>query len=351
MDTDMVKSIKHIRTRVHSKLSKHSVEAEELKDSPRKNKPREKTKKELATEMEYVKKNGTARIKLKMKILFTGCSFIVSRLESTVPAVEDFLVSVNVQNSLMSDQQLSDLNPISIKLEKICEMPDDPISYTELREKCYPTYCAYSLFNHPTHQTEGLLQEKNIYLNDTNVYLAGLIERQQLLEFLHSTPFEIEVHDRNRKPVQRVAQKACLFGNDPVDDSISKVNSVASKHTIHNPFETRSKFWDPFGVAKLDLHEIALGKKLLEFYVPVLPCAAPDVLGKNSNKKSSNTKQIGNEDTPMQAGAFLESNTYLYAKITLAKPLFQNKTHRPQMISNNEPKVNIKYKSTIFILF
>ena len=35
-----------------------------------------------------------------------------------------------------------------------------------------------------------------------------------------------------------------------MDENISSVNAVASQKTLYNPFETRNKFWDPYGVGK-----------------------------------------------------------------------------------------------------
>ena len=79
LDTEMVKSIKHIRNsekkRPKSKaLSKNEsqFDIDSARQFKKQSKIREKTKKELAAEMEYVKKNGCARIKLKMKVLFSG---------------------------------------------------------------------------------------------------------------------------------------------------------------------------------------------------------------------------------------------------------------------------------------
>lgn len=159
-------------------------------------------------------------------------------------------------------------------------------------------------------------------------------------EFLHQAPFELEIHDRDRKAVRHQPLKPCLFGNDAVDDQISSVNSVASKHTLYNPFETKDKRWDPYGVAKLNLYELVLGKKLVEFFVPVLPCIAPDVLGRNATKISSNTKVLGNDDSPMSVGQYLDCNTHLNVKITVAKPLFEYKKTRSH---KNDKTVGMKF--------
>ena len=288
----------------------------------RQNKVREKTKKELAAEMEYVRKNGVTRVKLKMKVLFSGESYLGGRIEEPTSTIDDCIISINLENSLMSDAQLYDLNPLTIKIDKLSNMPDKPVGFSDLRQHCLPVYCSYNFMNYPLHKTEDIAQEKNIFYNDMNVFLAGLLNKQELHEFLHSAPFEIEIHDRDRRPVTKEGLKACLFGNDEIDEHISNVSTVAAKQTVYNPFAIKSKNWDPFGVARLHLYDLVMGKRLLEFFVPILPCTAPDVLGRNAVKNSSNTKRLDNEDAPMQAGAFLDFNSHLNVTITTAKPLF-----------------------------
>lgn len=82
LDMDMVKSVKHLRNsekkRPRSKTlgNKNSNLESSRKSNRHQSKLREKTKKELAAEQEFVKKNGVARIKLKMKILFSGESYL-----------------------------------------------------------------------------------------------------------------------------------------------------------------------------------------------------------------------------------------------------------------------------------
>ncbi len=339
----MIKSLKHIRNAAKRPKSKTTKKSSELTDDSKislKKLP-QKSKRELAAEAEFIKKNGVARVKLKMKILFAGYTCLASRMIETTSTIEDCLVSINLENSFMSEQQLVDLNPLSIIIQKSTNMPNDPVTYNELKEKCEPAYCSYSFFKQTIYRTLGIAQEENLYFNDINVYLTGLMNRDELNEFLCGMPFEIEIHDRNRKPVEKESQKECLFGNDELDENISNINSIASKQTIHNPFETKQKCWDPFGLARLNLYEFVLGKKLIEYFVPVLPCAAPDALGRNANKISSNTKSLGDEDVPMQAGSFLDSNTHLNVKISVAKPLFDHKSSRSYRLSNDENIVSI----------
>jgi hypothetical protein len=323
--TNNIKSMKlnDIRNKNLSKLSMSSSSNFETKIAKQRTRGKEKSKKELAAELDFIKKNGATRLKLKMKVLFSGIPYYMSRLEDSTATIHDCFLTIAVENNLMSEQQLYDLNPFSIKIEKISDMPNMPNSFKELNEKCERAYCSYNFFKYPLYKTIELEQNKHLYFNDINVFLIGLLNKEQLKEFFDSTTFEIDVHDRDRKPIQEHIVKPCLFGNDAVDGQISSVNSCTSKHTLHNPFEAKSKSWDPYGVAKLNLYEFVLGKRLIEFFVPVLPCNAPDALGRPQDKNTKNEKTIVQLDSSIQAGSFLESNTHLSVRLTVAKPLLE----------------------------
>ncbi len=331
LDTEMVKSIKHLRNSEKNRPKSNRAAKESQfgklssRKSNRQSNNREKTKKEMAAEQDYIKKNGVARLQLRMKILFSGESYIAARITETTPTIGDCILSVQLENSLMSDDQLYDLNPMTIKVEKLTNMPNKPVPFNELKENCLPVYCSYQFFKQPLYRTESLVHSTNLFYYDINVFLLGLLDIQELHEFLHSSSFEIEVHDRDRKPVTKETLKACLFGNDINDENISSTTTAASKHTRHNPFDVQLKNWDPYGIARLNLHDLVMGKKLVEFFVPVLPCMAPDVLGRSVGKATQKSKKIDSENAPIQAGHFLDCNTHLNVKITTAKPVFHAK--------------------------
>jgi hypothetical protein len=109
-------------------------------------KTREKTKKELINEIEEIRKNGVTHLRLKMKVLFTGSKTITVRLDKPLSTLEDCFVTISVENSLMSNQQLEALNPLMIKIEKLCDLPDTPVKIETLKSKCAPVYCSYTFF-------------------------------------------------------------------------------------------------------------------------------------------------------------------------------------------------------------
>ncbi len=128
-----------------------------------------------------------------MKCLFSGIPYYMARLEDSTSTMHDCLLTVAVENSLMSDQQLYELNPFSIKIEKLTDMPNAPNSYKELNEKCEQAFCSYNFFKHPLYKTIELNQDRHLYFNDLNVFLVGLLDKEELKEFFDATTFEIEV--------------------------------------------------------------------------------------------------------------------------------------------------------------
>lgn len=334
----MVKSVKNLRNTEKKPMAKGKAFSKGTESqfdidtsrsvNKRQSKIKEKSKKEIAAEMEYVKKNGTAQVKLKMKVLFSGESYLGARISEPISTVEDCIISINLENSLMSENQLYDLNPLTIKIEKLTNMPQKPVNFPELKERCFPVYCSYSFFQQPLYRTEGILHEKNIFYHDVNVFLLGLLNKEELHQFLHGSPFEIEVHDRDRRAKAKETMKPCIFGNDINDENISNVLSSTGKTTsVHNPYDKRITNWDPYGIARLDLYDLVMDKKLIEFFVPVLPCPIPDILGRNSIKNGNSMKKLDGDSQPMKAGAFLDSNTHLSVQIKAAKPVFMERSH------------------------
>ncbi|ESO89848.1 hypothetical protein LOTGIDRAFT_124357 [Lottia gigantea] len=240
---------------------------------------------------------------------------VTGRLENPVAGVEDIFITVSLDSPLMSDKIKKELNPMIIKIHSASDLPDTPLSYTELKNKCHPAYCKYKFFKQPEHISVGKEHDRTIYWDDTNVVLLGHLEKSELREFLNGPALEIEVHDRDRKN-QEIKLKPTLFGDDLEDEKISNVGTVASRRTVHNPFHGRNKPWDPYGVAKVSLSELLLGHRYLHLKIPIHNCQLPDVLGNNYNKNGRIVVE-----TPLPAGHYLHHNSMLKIKIELAVPL------------------------------
>lgn len=121
-------------TQVMSKASKLSSLISDSK-TPRQHQRhpkggREKTRREMLAEQDFIKKNGATRVVLKMKTLFSGRSSISERLKEPITqTLDDCIVSINLMDSLMSDQQLNELNPITIFIQKLSDLPNKPIDF------------------------------------------------------------------------------------------------------------------------------------------------------------------------------------------------------------------------------
>ncbi|KAH9498633.1 hypothetical protein Btru_007870 [Bulinus truncatus] len=273
---------------------------------------------------ENIKKNGICSIPLRLALLFGECKYITSRLDAPVAGIEDIFLGVSVNTPLLSDIQKEKLNPMMIRIDNATYLPDTPLSYTNLKEKCLPVYCKYKFFNQPEYVTAGKEHDKNIYWEETNVVLLGDVNTALLLEYLNGPGLEIEVHDRDRKP-EAVSIQPKLFGDDLEDQKIANVGTVESRRTLYNPFQGRDKPWDPYGVARVNLSELLLGHKFLKLKVPISNCPIPDILG-NAGERAGKLIGIagavdGPVETPMPTGHYVDHMSILNVKIELAHPI------------------------------
>nr|KAG5711366.1 hypothetical protein BaRGS_006063 [Batillaria attramentaria] len=276
-----------------------------------------------AAAAEQAKKYGICMVPFKMSLLFSGTTSVTSRLQSAVSGVEDMFITVALDQPLLSDELKSALNPMIITVKSVTDMPDTPMSFEELRTKCQPVYVKYKFFKQPEHITEAKEHARNIYWDDKSVILLGTQEPSELREYLTGPHMAVEIHDRDRKP-DDVKLKPTLFGDDLEDEKISNVGTVASRRTLHNAFHGRNKPWDPYGVGHIDLSELLLGHRFLEFKVPICNCLQPDILGTNvgdSRLVGVAGAVDGPVDRPFAAGCYLHSGAHLKLQVELAQPL------------------------------
>ena len=87
------------------------------------------------------------------------------------------------------------------------------------------------------------------------------------------------------------------------------------------------------------MDEFLHGKKIVEYFLPIAPCSAPEINARVSlksglNNKSmyastnsmntgatANTKFTQHDPSAMHAGNYLESNAHIYVTVTISKPL------------------------------
>lgn len=82
---------------------------------------------------------------------------------------------------------------------------------------------------------------------------------------------------------------------------------IAGRRTTHNPFSSRDKPWDPYGIAKFDLSGLLLGQTYLYLRSPIHCCPLPDTHSGLEKPDGPIVGQPGNVDGP---GTFYENNFY-----------------------------------------
>ncbi|XP_013407741.1 uncharacterized protein LOC106171815 [Lingula anatina] len=299
-------------------ISKDSKEGEAPK--------RRRTKKAEAeaAAAELARKFGICCVPVRMAILFGGMKSLTNRIGTPVPGVEDLFFTVTVDGPLMSEEQHRALNPMIIKVHSATNMPETPLTYSQLKQKCDPAYIKYQFYKQPWHLSVGREQGKSIYWDDLNVVLLGTIPPCELRELLNGPPLEIGVHDRDRI-IEKEKLKATLFGDDLEDEKINSVGAVSGRRTLFNPLKGRPKPWDPYAVGKFDLSELLLGERVMNLKVPLHNCPPPDLLGMKNTEEG---KVFGVEgavdgpvDTPLPVGHYLQSHAMLKVRFELAYPL------------------------------
>nr|XP_022302036.1 uncharacterized protein LOC111110021 isoform X1 [Crassostrea virginica]XP_022302037.1 uncharacterized protein LOC111110021 isoform X1 [Crassostrea virginica]XP_022302039.1 uncharacterized protein LOC111110021 isoform X1 [Crassostrea virginica] len=288
--------------------------------------PRRTKKQELAAQQaaEQIRKYGICMVPIRMAMFFSGLKNVTNRLKSPVPGIEDMFIQLKLDAPLMSDQQRKELNPMILTVKNATNLPNSPMTYEELNQKCQHVFCKYQFFKQPEHCSLGRKQRESVYWDDINVVLLGSLEPSELRQYLNGPPLEIEVHDRDRKP-EGVKLKPTLFGDDLEDEKISNVGTVASRRTVHNAFKGRNKPWDPYGVAKVDLSELLQGHQFLYLKVPIHNCPVPDVFPTEEREDGRSVGVMGAVDGPVDkpynAGHYVQSNAMLKVKVELAHPL------------------------------
>ena len=70
-----------------------------------------------------------------MCCLFTGQRMCISRLTHPVKSVLDAFVSISVDRDLLTPQFTRELNPMSIKIKSVKNLPNEPVEFQQLRER------------------------------------------------------------------------------------------------------------------------------------------------------------------------------------------------------------------------
>lgn len=151
-----------------------------------------------------------------------------------------------------------------------------------------PVFCQYKLLNASMHRTKYHKHGANVYFEDTNVVLTGLMKQEEFREFLAGPPLEIEVHDRDRK----TAGAPVTLGP----------NSGFTQETGSSSF----------GIAHLSLSELLTAQKRMEVQLQIRSCPPPQC--SRDRPGAANTQAL-------PQGDYVGANSALKVRIELTCPL------------------------------
>lgn len=172
-----------------------------------------------------------------------------------------------------------------------------------------PVYCQYKFHNLSTHRTNYHKHGTNIYIRDVNVILTGLMNPEELKEFLSGPPMEIEVHDRDRK-LEETPKTPAVFGTRS-EDILCGASLLKQKARVVNSH----------GIARLNLSELLLGRKSLQMHLPIKCCPLPLLLDTEQSAWNRKTTDTAASRQPMPQGRYFDANSQLKVKVEIAFPL------------------------------
>ncbi|XP_060691828.1 uncharacterized protein cfap92 [Hemiscyllium ocellatum] len=311
----------------------HDIHPEDLSQKHGEAEPKTKSKSKILHETpkhpsqkkKVLEKYISGAIKLDMRLLLAGHKSVTNKMDDIMPGIRDAIFTISVDNSLMSEEMERELNPMVIRIISASSMPSTPVPIHVLEEKSGPVYCQYQFYDMPCHRTKAREHGSEISFKDVNVILTGTFKPDKLKEYLLGPPLEIEIHDRDRKLVLQ-SELPALFGTEAEDIKLSNVSLASSKRTVHDPFTTTNKSWDPYGIAKLAFSDLVYGEKCLNLAVSIQNSTTPDPTGYKTDGLDGRIVNVSGaidvpDECPLPKGDYLESNSVLNIRIELAYPL------------------------------
>lgn len=123
----------------------------------------------------------------------------------------------------------------------------------------------------------------------------------RLYRFNHITCVHVHVKYPKQFPrkCQNCTKKSYAFNFKITRWTLIKLNClIAGRRTTHNPFTSRDKPWDPYGIAKFDLSGLLLGQTCLNLRSPIHCCPLPDTHSGLQKPDGPVVGQPGNVDGP-----------------------------------------------------
>ncbi|XP_055985269.1 uncharacterized protein CFAP92 [Sorex fumeus] len=255
-------------------------------------------------------------IQLSLTPLLAGWKMVLSRGHGRSPNIIDCFLTLKTDEPIMNEQQRQELNPMTIKIDRVSCLPSSPVPLWKLESQCAPVYCKYQFPGMPAHVTEGYPHSTRIYFQDVNVIFLGDMHPGDLRGLLDGPPLVIEVHDRDLR-TENTSQRPALFGEEPLDTFPNLHAFVSPRDPEFNPFESQSKTWNPYGVARVSFADLLLGRKYLNLSVPILRCEPPPTNPGLHRRRP----QALDSFQPLPAGNYLEAHSQLKLRVDIEVPL------------------------------
>jgi len=294
-------------TKTNNIKQKSSSRSTSRQTDSRKSNGRSSTLQKLtASKQDFINQNGQACIAVPLSALFTNCLSISNTLEESVSTLDEVIVILSLDHPLLSDFQRFKLNPMVLTVRSAHHMPQNGLSYEQLKAKCHPPYVKYTFYCASSeHRSFAKEHGSTIRFDDNNVILLGTLNKQQLYEYLRGPALKIEVHDRDIKEVLK--KKPSVFGTKPEDTNI--FNTAYAGGTLSNLSKQNNSINYNYGVAEFDLSELLNGERILYHASPIRAC-----------KESQNVlHEISKSGVPL--GDYLEMDSDLKIKIELVRSL------------------------------
>ncbi|KAI8929157.1 hypothetical protein BC831DRAFT_444904 [Entophlyctis helioformis] len=223
----------------------------------------------------------------------TGLFFDVLETKASVlhaiTGLERCDIGIKLDTPLLSHDQAVRLNPMCITIVAADGMPNEPLSYAELDEKCLPVSAKFRLYSDPFIHTATLHDQphaERMVFDSQHLILTGMMEASRLRDDFVKAPFTVEIHDRDhRLPNDLTKINADLRDDGLINSSMNPIN--------------------PYGVASFSLSGLCAGQTHLHLSSPILPARAHVTKSKRT----------------LPSGLWLESSANLTISLELRFPL------------------------------
>ncbi|KAG8128208.1 hypothetical protein E2320_015078, partial [Naja naja] len=250
-----------------------------------------------------------------------GEYYTASRWEENSPKLNEAYLGFAIDKPIMSEKQRHDLNPMIIKIKSAKCLPNTPVPVEELQRTCLPVYCKYTFYKMRPHYTQCRDHGTDVFFKDTNVILVGAIDPGKFNEYLRGPPLEIEVHDRDKK-MEALKMTPSLFGEEPGDSKLSDISTVTSRYMIQNTSTDKENIHSPYGIAKINLNDLLLGGKTLNFCAPIHSCSIQDTsLSYGQNTSPGAKKTDDSQVVQLSVGHYVNAESYLKVRVEISVPL------------------------------